>query len=252
VPAVPFHEALFHVACFLHKHRLISRHDVDHVANLAKDATSPAMSLWMKQQPARQQAQAYRRDWFAAEEVAGEETGNELRTWSTVTHGDWDFRDIFQKQLRHYNVANSRIPSFFRRWINIKSVFDTLYASPQTPAHMQRPAARGLKSVLQSLGMEFIGRPHSGIDDTRNIAAVAQRLLRDGAVFSSDAVPGSFRPPTSNTRYSPPPPAYAQVPSRSATVSTTVSRYLPAAATTTGSALLRALATRQATTNRIH
>lgn len=34
--------------------------------------------------------------------------------------------------------------------------------------------------MLQILGMQFEGRPHSGIDDTRNIARIAIQLLKDG------------------------------------------------------------------------
>ena len=38
-----------------------------------------------------------------------------------------------------------------------------------------------LKDMLSHLGMVFQGQPHSGLDDSKNIARVAIRLLRDGA-----------------------------------------------------------------------
>ena len=34
--------------------------------------------------------------------------------------------------------------------------------------------------MLGVLGMDFVGRPHSGIDDARNIARIAIQLLNDG------------------------------------------------------------------------
>ena len=37
---------------------------------------------------------------------------------------------------------------------------------------------------LALLGLTFEGQPHSGLDDAKNIAAVALRLLQDGASLS--------------------------------------------------------------------
>ncbi|MPC19030.1 3'-5' exoribonuclease 1 [Portunus trituberculatus] len=38
-----------------------------------------------------------------------------------------------------------------------------------------------LRDMLNHLGMKFQGQPHSGLDDSKNIARVAIRLLKDGA-----------------------------------------------------------------------
>lgn len=35
--------------------------------------------------------------------------------------------------------------------------------------------------MIQLIGLEFQGRAHSGLDDAKNIAAIALRLLKDGA-----------------------------------------------------------------------
>ena len=34
--------------------------------------------------------------------------------------------------------------------------------------------------MVQNLGMRFEGRPHSGIDDARNIARILQTMVQDG------------------------------------------------------------------------
>ena len=39
---------------------------------------------------------------------------------------------------------------------------------------------QNLQGMLDTLGMDFVGRPHSGIDDTRNIARIVIQLLKDG------------------------------------------------------------------------
>ena len=35
--------------------------------------------------------------------------------------------------------------------------------------------------MLQHLGLKFEGRPHSGIDDARNITRILIELIKDGA-----------------------------------------------------------------------
>lgn len=34
--------------------------------------------------------------------------------------------------------------------------------------------------MLEKLGMDYDGRPHSGLDDSKNIARIAVRMLQDG------------------------------------------------------------------------
>lgn len=41
--------------------------------------------------------------------------------------------------------------------------------------------ARGLSHMLGSVGMAFEGRPHSGLDDSKNTARLLLRMLEDGA-----------------------------------------------------------------------
>lgn len=37
-----------------------------------------------------------------------------------------------------------------------------------------------LSTMLEKLGLTYEGRPHSGLDDSRNIARIAVRMLQDG------------------------------------------------------------------------
>ena len=61
------------------------------------------------------------------------------------------------------------------RWINIKKSFNTFYGvSPP-----------GMTAMLDSLNLRLTGRHHSGIDDCRNIAAIAVEMIRDGFVFET-------------------------------------------------------------------
>lgn len=37
-----------------------------------------------------------------------------------------------------------------------------------------------LTIMLEKLGMDYDGRPHSGLDDSKNIARIVVRMLQDG------------------------------------------------------------------------
>ncbi len=68
------------------------------------------------------------------------------------------------------------IPHQFRYWINIRRAFSNLYTWKKSKASEWK----NLQGMLDALGMEFEGRAHSGIDDARNIARIASRMLKDG------------------------------------------------------------------------
>lgn len=40
-----------------------------------------------------------------------------------------------------------------------------------------------LSKMLESIGLQFQGREHCGLDDARNIARVVEQLIKDGCVL---------------------------------------------------------------------
>ena len=68
-------------------------------------------------------------------------------------------------------VSEIPIPKYAKEWINISKVFANLYKTKRIP----------LRAMLESIGLEFSGQPHRGIDDARNIARIAIQLIEDGA-----------------------------------------------------------------------
>ena len=61
------------------------------------------------------------------------------------------------------------VPKFAKRWINLRRHYRNFYK-----------LAGSLERMLMQLDLEFEGRPHSGIDDTRNIVRILKRLVQDG------------------------------------------------------------------------
>uniref|UniRef100_A0A8C4SLH6 ERI1 exoribonuclease 2 n=1 Tax=Erpetoichthys calabaricus TaxID=27687 RepID=A0A8C4SLH6_ERPCA len=102
-----------------------------------------------------------------------------------ITWSDWDLGVCLQyeckrKQLRKPEVLNS--------WIDLRATYKQFYN--------RKP--KGLNGALQDLGIEFSGREHSGLDDARNTAYLAWRMITDGCDMkitkSLDRVPRSLNP----------------------------------------------------------
>eukprot|EP00752_Nemacystus_decipiens_P012256 g10864.t1 len=89
-----------------------------------------------------------------------------------VTCGDWDLKTMMPGQCK---LIGANVPSHFKAWANIKKVF-------QEVVHPERRGSRGrlppMPDMLSSLGLTLVGRHHSGLDDSRNIARIARELCR--------------------------------------------------------------------------
>ena len=92
--------------------------------------------------------------------------------------GDFDGNHL----KRESQAKNLTVPSYMKRWINLKKVlpthlFDESKQAPDftsaTALKKCRPVISGMEEMLQLFGLELEGRHHSGIDDAKNIARVA-------------------------------------------------------------------------------
>ncbi|XP_043350242.1 ERI1 exoribonuclease 2 isoform X3 [Dermochelys coriacea] len=95
---------------------------------------------------------------------------SEAKSSTFVTWSDWDLGVCLQyeckrKQLRKPDILNS--------WIDLRATYKLFYT--------RKP--KGLNGALQDLGIEFAGREHSGLDDSRNTARLAWRMICDGCVM---------------------------------------------------------------------
>ncbi|NXH20306.1 ERI1 exoribonuclease, partial [Bucco capensis] len=59
-----------------------------------------------------------------------------------------------------------------KKWINIRKSYGNFYKVPRNQTK--------LTIMLKNLGMDYDGRPHSGLDDSKNIARIAISMLQDG------------------------------------------------------------------------
>ena len=78
----------------------------------------------------------------------------------------WDISRFLAMQCELSRVP---MPGFAKRWINLRKLYRNFYR-----------VQGNIEQMLQNLEMEFEGRPHSGLDDSRNIARILQKMLEDG------------------------------------------------------------------------
>lgn len=83
----------------------------------------------------------------------------------------YDMAKFFKCQLE---LAGINLPDWARQWVNIRKVYRAFYESGRV----------NLQQMLNKSGIKFQGKPHCGIDDAMNIAAIVLQLLHDGCIFT--------------------------------------------------------------------
>ena len=105
----------------------------------------------------------------------------ERKDFTFACDGPWDLRFFLHGECARKGLQK---PAYFDKWCNIKQLFADHYHERSCKIH-KMPALQG---------MQFEGRLHSGIDDTRNIARIAMRLRDDGAVlYNNEGLPPALR-----------------------------------------------------------
>jgi inhibitor of KinA sporulation pathway (predicted exonuclease) len=93
-----------------------------------------------------------------------------------VTCGDWDLGSMLPRQCAQHHLP---VPAWANRWANLKRIFAW---------HFPHAGERvGLAEMAAALDLPLVGRPHSGIDDARNIARILGRLLEMDVVAVNTA-----------------------------------------------------------------
>ncbi|KAF7662370.1 hypothetical protein LDENG_00237430 [Lucifuga dentata] len=87
-----------------------------------------------------------------------------------LTWSDWDLGVCLQYECKRKQLYK---PDVLNTWIDLRSTYKLFYS--------RKP--KGLNGALQDLGIQFSGREHSGLDDARNTAQLAARMMRDGCMM---------------------------------------------------------------------
>ncbi|XP_052366513.1 ERI1 exoribonuclease 2-like [Oncorhynchus keta] len=95
----------------------------------------------------------------------------EQRPCAFVTWSDWDLGVCLLYECN--TEAGLHKPAVLNSWIDLRATYRLFYN--------RKP--KGLNGALQDLGIQFSGREHSGLDDARNTAHLAWKMMRDGSVM---------------------------------------------------------------------
>jgi len=90
--------------------------------------------------------------------------------------------------------------SYFSKWVDVRQLFSAFYGiramvrsffnSGFIENIINHPFVKGIENMLSKWNMNFAGRQHSGLDDTRNIATVTLNLMSEGCLFYSTSTEG--------------------------------------------------------------
>ena len=83
-----------------------------------------------------------------------------ITDFTPCTDGPWDFQKFLYSETKRKGLA---YPPWALKWIDIRRRFEVTFKLDKWV---------GVNGMLEILGLEFEGRPHSGIDDARNIARI--------------------------------------------------------------------------------
>lgn len=112
--------------------------------------------------------------WISGHNLWEKELGGPLTRAAFVTCGNWDIKTKIPQQCQ---VCGMQVPPYFMEWINLKDIYLNFY----------NRTATGMRTMLNELKIPLLGSHHLGIDDTKNIARVVQKMLADGALMQITA-----------------------------------------------------------------
>merc|ERR1712133_263602 len=98
-------------------------------------------------------------------------------TFALVTDGPFDVGRFLRLSCLQHQLE---IPDWARKWVNLRKGFANFYRWNTNASQQKLP---GLPTMLSRLDMEFVGSPHCGLDDAKNIARVVSRMVLDGATL---------------------------------------------------------------------
>merc|ERR1712232_531895 len=119
-------------------------------------------------------------EWLKDNGLVADSNGTKVGTWAVCTWSDADIGGQLVRELRHKQIT---MPPCFNDWIDLK----TLYKR-----HYKVEPKGGLQACVERLGIEFEGRAHDGLVDSRNTAAIALHMARGSMLHGSFV----FRRPT--------------------------------------------------------
>lgn len=151
---------------------------IDEFHRYVKPVKYPALTDFCKSLTNIKQSQMDDADEFKDVMKAADEFISKYTNGKFVTTGNWDLKTALPNQLKlaKLDLRNYSNAEAFGSWINMNPEFKKFYTNRKDDSHL----VGSIKKMLYHFNLEFEGRLHSGIDDTRNMARILQKMISDG------------------------------------------------------------------------
>ena len=121
------------------------------------------------------------------------------KAYAVASDGPTDFSRFLHQNCK---ARSLHMPSMFEHWVDLRKAFRnhwyknirgtgvknvTFSMSRLDPAQ-----ASGIEKMLTYFGLNFEGKPHCGLDDTRNIARIALAMVKKGVVLKVNGHLGDY------------------------------------------------------------
>ncbi|CAJ1329557.1 unnamed protein product [Effrenium voratum] len=117
-------------------------------------------------------------EWLKSHALVSPDLSRQGR-WAFCTWSDADIGGQLGRELRFKGLE---IPRCFDQWVDLKILYKRHY----------RLEPRGLQRSVERLGLDFAGRAHDGLVDSRNTAAIVLHMARGSMLYGAF----TFRRPT--------------------------------------------------------
>mmetsp|Transcript_21743 Transcript_21743/g.74751 ORF Transcript_21743/g.74751 Transcript_21743/m.74751 type:complete len:269 (+) Transcript_21743:95-901(+) len=97
----------------------------------------------------------------------------EHRLFVLCTDGHWDILKFLRPECARKKIL---LEPYWQRWVDVRRAF----------VHEFRCSNCSIEDMLEKFGLDFEGRPHSGVDDARNIARILIHLFKRGCKLVPD------------------------------------------------------------------
>ncbi|XP_065369852.1 3'-5' exonuclease Snipper-like isoform X3 [Calliphora vicina] len=110
-----------------------------------------------------------------------ESLDNKSGNCAFVTWSECDFAYFMHNECQRKRIKK---PTYFNQWIDIRNIFINWY----------RHKPRNFSDALHYVGLKFVGKEHSGLDDAKNTAAFTLKLLKQGVPLkiTNDMTPSDW------------------------------------------------------------
>lgn len=100
--------------------------------------------------------------------------------FAIATDGPWDFEKFLSLQCNHSDIT---YPYWATRYIDVRKMFAFWFGVRRC----------SIDNMLAQLNLEFEGKPHSGLDDARNIARILLALMNNSCRVTFNSIIKNWR-----------------------------------------------------------